>query len=327
MSDTTISELGGVTHATVTDWDRAPGVLEGARTVTITPREAGLDYWIRDVVGGTWKGLVNGHTAGAVSGPHMHADTPFRQALFEEFAFRSVAEDKATRALAPLVAKAPDRVTMEFYATQLVDEARHAAAFRSHLVELGAPAEGLDAVIAEVAGPHIASVLDPLERFGLDVIDGNLGFELGVLVLTVLVEGVLAPTAELSERKWHVIDPQAAQIERGASIDEIRHLAVGSEVVRDFLAVHPQHRGAALEVLDTGLTLWKALPMSGVLLHRELLFQQGLTEFADVVGDYEIWPGRRLVDTTPEERLMTAEQWSHETQTVRLEYMGLGGVL
>jgi hypothetical protein len=42
-----------------------------------------------------------------------------------------------------------------------------------------------------------------------------------------------------------------------------------------------------------------------------------------VVGDYEIWPGRRLVDTTPAERQSTAEGWSNEMKTIRLKYMGL----
>jgi hypothetical protein len=43
-----------------------------------------------------------------------------------------------------------------------------------------------------------------------------------------------------------------------------------------------------------------------------------------VVGDYEIWPGKRLIDSSPEERLMTAATWSFEMQESRLAYMGLG---
>jgi hypothetical protein len=44
---------------------------------------------------------------------------------------------------------------------------------------------------------------------------------------------------------------------------------------------------------------------------------------AGLVGDYELIPGRRLVDTTPEERLMTAAIWSQQMQDSRLAYMGL----
>ncbi len=45
--------------------------------------------------------------------------------------------------------------------------------------------------------------------------------------------------------------------------------------------------------------LWTVLPVHELVLRREVLFQRGLERHADVVGDYEVWPGRRLVDTTP----------------------------
>jgi hypothetical protein len=59
---------------------------------------------------------------------------------------------------------------------------------------------------------------------------------------------------------------------------------------------------------------------------RELLFQRGLEQHADIVGDYEVWPGRRLVDTTPVERQAMADQWSREMRQSRLAYLGLGAV-
>jgi hypothetical protein len=54
-----------------------------------------------------------------------------------------------------------------------------------------------------------------------------------------------------------------------------------------------------------------------------MYFQEGLEEQAEVVGDYLVWPGKRLIDTTPEERLIAANTWSTEMQNSRLQYMGL----
>ena len=71
------------------------------------------------------------------------------------------------------------------------------------------------------------AVLVPLEEFGIPIGRDHGDYIGGVVVLTVLVEGVLAPAAELSERKWRLLDPAAAQIERAAGIDEIRHLTRG----------------------------------------------------------------------------------------------------
>jgi hypothetical protein len=253
----------------------------------------------------------------------MRRGGPLRDAIIAEFAFRSLVENKATRTLPYLLPLAPDIASMEFFVTQIFDEARHAAVFRGHLPELGVPEAEVDALVEQVAGASGRAVLDPLEQFAMKVLAGPEPFYNAVVVLTVLVEGVLAPAAELSERKWHLLNPAAANIERGASMDELRHLAVASEIVRRFLIKHPDRKPLMLDVLDRGFRLWQELPMVELLMDREAAFQTGLADHAELLADYEIWPGRRLLDTTPEERVATAGRWSEETQRARLDYMGL----
>jgi hypothetical protein len=148
-----------------------------------------------------------------------------------------------------------------------------------------------------------------------------------VVVLTVLVEGVLAPAAELSERKWRPLDPAAAEIERGAGIDEIRHLTVGSSVVREHLRRFPEETDRLVALIRDGRKLWDHLPIFDMLWRRETWYQEGLRQHADVVGDYEIWPGKRLVDSTPEDRIGAAAEWAQRMQDNRLVYMGLSGAL
>ncbi len=303
------------------DWTNAPSVLEGARTLDLTAEGCDLPYWLDQVAGRMLPPLQNGHSAGAEIPERVLEPGPLREALIEEFAFRSIAEDKAARALGHLVALAPDSVTMEFFSTQLLDEARHARVFRDHLVEVGIRKDELTETIERVAGPAQRSVLDPLEEFGLSVVTQKGDFYGGVLVLTVLVEGVLAPFGELSERKWALLDQAAAEIERGAGIDEIRHLAVGSALIRSHLEQHPEERGRLLALLLRGRNLWEKLPMVEVLSRRESLFQQGIEEHSAALDDYQVWEGRRLVDTTAQERMITAAAWSKETQDQRLRHM------
>ena len=62
-----------------------------------------------------------------------------------------------------------------------------------------------------------------------------------------------------------------------------------------------------LALIRRGMRLWAELPVRDMVLRSEELFQAGLEQHAGIVGDYEIWPGRRLVDTTPAERLTTAD--------------------
>ncbi|WP_030729069.1 hypothetical protein [Streptomyces sp. NRRL S-237] len=303
------------------DWDRAPSVLEGARTLELTTADCNLPYWLQHVAGTMLRRLSDGSVPDVGPTEAVRTPGPLRDAIVDEFTFRHLAEEKAARALSFLVFHAPGTDDLEFFATQLVDEARHARIFREHLLRVGLDAAQIEAEVARTAATTAAAVLDPLEEFGLQVLRDQGDFYGGVLVLTVLVEGVLAPAAELSERKWRPLDPAAALVERGANMDEIRHLAVGSSVVRRYLTDHPEQRPRLLEIVTEGRRLWEELPMQEVLFRRESLFQEGMAEHAALIGDYEIWPGRRLVDTGIQERMEAAARWSQETQDTRLAHM------
>jgi hypothetical protein len=305
------------------DLAQAPGLLDGAMSLELTPQQCNLEYWLGAVAQGTLRGRVKGGHAPETPTPDwMRVAGPLRQALLEEFAFRSVAEEKATRALSYLVLNAPDVDTMEFFATQLVDEARHSAVFRGHLLDLGVRRDELFATIARVAAGDRDRILVPLEEFALPL-GHDEDFIGGVVVLTVLVEGVLAPAAELSERKWRLLDPAAAEIERAAGVDEIRHLTVGSAVVKQYLESRPDEVTRIKELIDRGREMWAALPVLDMILRREQLFQEGMQAHAQLLADYEIAPGRRLIDTNAEERLTLGVTWSLEMQESRLAYMGL----
>lgn len=301
----------------VAGWDTAPGLLDGAMNLELTAEDCDLRYWLAAVPQGTLRGRLDGHDPALTVPPHMLTPGPLRDALAREYAFRSVAEDKAARALGYLVASAPTTATMEFYATQVLDEARHAMVFRNHVTALG-----FDRDLTALAGDDIHAVLDPLEEFALPVMRED--FVGGVVTIAIILEGALAPTAELAERKWRPLDPAAAEIDRGAGIDEIRHLTVGAAIAKQHLDAHPDDRDRVAELIDSGMRLWSVLPVDDVVLRREELFQRGLEQHADIVGDYEVWPGRRLVDTTPEERQAKAREWSREMRESRLAYLGLG---
>jgi len=297
--------------------------MEGASQVELTARDCNLDYWLSEVTQGTLAGLVHGHTPHAAVPDHMLEDGPLRDSIISELAFRSIAEEKATRAISYIVASAPDIYAMEFFGTQLIDEARHSRVFRGHLLELGVPENELAATIERISGADSRAILEPLEQFAFPMIRDQRDFLAGVVMLTILVEGVLAPSAELSERKWRVLDPAGAEIERGANIDEIRHLTVGSSVVRECLLARPDEKRRVLDIIVRGRQLWANLPTTEVIFKRELQFQEGMHQHADAIGDYEIWKGKRLIDTTPEDRLAAAASWSMEMQNSRLRYMGL----
>lgn len=309
-----------------TDFETAPGLLEGATKYSLSPEECNMQYWFQHVAGGAVKGLVHGRKPDA-DVPDFLRDPgdPLRENLIAEFAFRSLSEEAATKACAYVTAAAPDIDTMNFYATQTIDEARHSDSFRYHLVDLGIPEEELIETVERVAGADRDRVLGPLWDWGLPVFDGN--FINGVIIVTILLEGILAPTTELSERKWKPLSEATAQVERGACVDEIRHLTVGSEIVKRHLQENPGDKSRIEDLIVEGRKVWDELPAAGMIYEREKIFQKGLERHADIAGDYEIFEGKRLVDTTAEDRLAMAVEWSKDVQDSRLTHMGLEGAV
>ncbi|HET8658508.1 MAG TPA: hypothetical protein VFM55_05870 [Micromonosporaceae bacterium] len=309
------------------DWDKAASLMEGGGSLRLTARDCDLKYWFANVPQRTLRGNVVGYGPEVTTPAFLREPGPLREALMQEVAFRALAEERAARAIGYVVACAPDSTTMEFYATQLFDETRHAMIFRNHLQNLGVGEKEIPEVIEQLTKADRESILNPLEDVGLPIVREHHDFIGGVVLLTVLVEGFLAPSFELSERKWRPIDPVMADMEKGAGIDEVRHLAVGSSIIREHLGNHPEDKERLLDVVRSGMMLWAQLPVFDQLARWEALFQEGLAQHADLVGDYEVWPGRRLIDTTPEERIQKALELTGTVHMTRLTDMGLGEAL
>ena len=304
------------------DWDRAPNLLDGAQQLILTTEQCDLRYWLSAVAQGTLRGRAE-HGHAAVTPEYMRRPGPLREALVLELGHRSLSETRAVRVLSHYVIGAPDVPELEFFTTQVVDEARHAMIFRNHLVDLGVPAEGLLPYITAHGADYTERVLNPIAEFATSVVRDEGDFIGAVAVFTIVIEGVLAPAAELSERKWVRLDPAAAEIARGASIDEIRHLSVGSSIVREYLQRDPGYRPRLIELIRRGRKLWDDLPVEEFVLAREELFQEGMQAHRELLRDYEVFPGRRLLETTPKERYDLAEQWTDDMAEVRLPFMGV----
>ena len=307
------------------DFSRAPGLLEGATTYELSPEECDIEFWLTAVAQGALHGLVRGRRPDVAVPGFLRAPGPLRDNLITEFAFRSLTEIEATRICALATAAAPNPAYMDFFATQTLDEARHADSFRSHLVDLGVPAGELHETVERVARADVRQLIDPMWQWGTAVLERNAAtrFIDIVSVVTVLLEGVLAPTTELSELKWKGISPATADIERGACVDEIRHLSVGSWIIRQHVRDNPSDTQRLVEFVAEGRQIWAKLPTAEIIFAREQQYQEGMLRHRDAIGEYEIFPGRRLVDTTAEERMLRALEWSEEIQRSRLSYMGL----
>jgi hypothetical protein len=305
------------------DWDEAPSLLDGAANLELTVAQCDLAYWFTEVAQGTLRGRPLGHSGTQQTPEHMRTPGPLREALTLELVYRSLDEEAATRVLADYVATAPGIPELEFFSTQLLDEARHHMIFRNHLIDLGHPKEGLMDWIRQTGAEYTKHILKHIREFATQVTREEGDFVGGVVAFAIIIEGVLAASTELSELKWTVLDPVAGEIARGAAIDEIRHLAVGSSFVRQHLIDHPEAREHVLDILRRGRKLWEQLEDKEFVMNRERLFQEGMQPHRELLRDYELYPGTRLVETTPEERWDLAARWNDELADARLAYMGI----
>jgi hypothetical protein len=291
---------------------------------TLTVEACDIEAWLHTVAQGALLGMVRGHRPDLEVPARMLETGPLREACLQEFAFRAVTAQLTARNLSHLVLRAPAQPLMDFFATHLLDEARHADVFRWHLVELGTQRRELDATIAALVGDKRQSVLEPLQAFATEAMAGADGdFMLGVVFVTVIAEGAMIPAAEMSERKWRLLDPPGSDVSRGANLDEIRHWGVGTSVVREYAREHPDERARLLAFIERGLALWEQLPVIEILIERERLFQEGLEQHRYAVGNYELVPGRPLAATTIEERVLLQVGWTAAMQRRRLALMGL----
>src|SRR5215469_7288920 len=67
----------------------APGLLDGAMTLTLTARQCNLAYWLTAVAQGTLRNrATTGYDATAITPGYMREPGPLREALILELGFR-----------------------------------------------------------------------------------------------------------------------------------------------------------------------------------------------------------------------------------------------
>jgi ribonucleoside-diphosphate reductase beta chain len=172
----------------------------------------------------------------------------------------SVGEQRVTADLAPFLLAAPSGEIELFLATQLADEARHAAFFDRFGAEVMAlPAEDVRGRTKDVEASlpaHWREVFDDGLRDVADRIkarphDLDLFVE-GVATYHMVVEGFLAVTGQTLIREYmleHGVFPGFCEGFGFVERDEHRHLAFGMRFLLDAIEDDPRHRATVERVV------------------------------------------------------------------------------
>jgi ribonucleoside-diphosphate reductase beta chain len=171
-----------------------------------------------------------------------------------------VGEERVTADLAPFLQAAPSGEIEMFLATQLVDEARHAAFFDRFGAEVMAlEGEDFRARMREMeqglAGAWREVFDDGLRRTAAEIqaAPGDFGlFVRGVATYHMVVEGFLAVTGQKFVRDWFADHGMYPGFVEGFGLverDEHRHIAFGMRVLSDAIAEDERHRKTVEDVV------------------------------------------------------------------------------
>jgi ribonucleoside-diphosphate reductase beta chain len=173
-----------------------------------------------------------------------------------------VGEERVTADLAPFLAAAPSGEIELFLATQLVDEARHAAFFDRFGAEVMCLAaddlRGRMREVERILLPPWREVFDDglrdvARRIEAKPDDLDLFVE-GIATYHMVVEGFLAVTGQTLIRDYmleHSLYPGFCEGFGLVERDEHRHLAFGMRFLRDAIEADPRHRSTVERVVMT----------------------------------------------------------------------------
>ncbi|EPF73898.1 hypothetical protein [Acinetobacter rudis] len=248
----------------------------------------------------------------------------FKKSLIHELSFKSLTEFYASKSILDIIKLAPTIEEYDFLNTLLIDETHHSYLFRSYLQQnsfltLDDPVNEM-AVVLNYA--HL-DVVQPFQNLVQKWVVEKKNFYAGIIIITIILEGVLAPTAELSERKWLPFYPNAAKVQNYANLDEIRHLTVCAEILKRQIDKKPKIVQQLKECIQEGLQLWEISNMHEIILNREELYQQGMQQNLAQIEDFYLVDGIFLKDTVPEQRIEITNSLVEKMQKSRLQYIGI----
>ena len=267
-----------------------------------------------------WRGLrdTSYGRPNAVDEPHpaLQEDPLLRQIYLIDLATFITAEHTSVMAVSGMVRLAPDEVSRVHLSTQVLDEARHYEVFCRRMADFGLTPEQRNQMTAQVTTPAMRKFYDLIEE---QVDKGD--FLASSLAQNITLEGMAYPVYRYEIRYWSRFDPSLSQVIRGAFADEAHHVGFGEALMRGhFSKMGSTERNHALRLIGQFETLMTEV-FEGMINHYIGLYQEAANNHLDLMGDLEIFPGRKMADVTEEEqvRLLLSEiKHEHSRRLARI---------
>jgi 1,2-phenylacetyl-CoA epoxidase catalytic subunit len=249
--------------------------------------------------------------------PALHEDPLVNMICKMDLATFLIAERHSVKSAAEMSILAPDETSRIFLATQVLDEARHYEIFCKRLADLGVTPAQRDKLINQYTTP-------PLRKF-FDLLDEQLdkkNFDGAVIGHNLILEGMAYPIYRYESRYWSKFDPGLSQLIEGAFRDEIHHNRFAEEYLKSRVRKDAAARNQILDLVRQFHLLMTEI-FDNAIFHYIGLYQEAANSHMDLLGDIEIFPGKRMADMSEEDQTRRLQQEIQDEYKIRLRNLGL----
>jgi len=216
-----------------------------------------------------------------------------------------------------LVSQAPDEASRVFMATQALDEARHFEVFSRRLADFGVGPAERNGLMARVTSKEMRQFYD-LIREQVDRKD----YVAAMLAHNIILEGMAYPVYRYEIKYWSRLDPGLSQIIQGAFADEVHHVSYGEAFIRSLIDADLALKNRVDRMLGDFEKLMTGV-FEAVIHHYIGLYQAAADAHMELMGDINIFPGKRIADMSEEEQVRTLLAEIRAEHAARLGVLGI----
>jgi hypothetical protein len=276
-----------------------------------------IDKWLKSVAQGYLSETSFGHAQDLKESPLLEQGGVLREIYLLDLATFIIGEKLSVDAISALVQLAPDEDTAICFATQTIDEARHLEIFLRRMQSMGVTTKERDRIIKLVTSSAFIKFRDRV----MELIDAK-DFLGAVVAHNIILEGMAFPLYEYEQAFWRPFDPIMVDLVKFAFYDECRHVSFGEAQVRELTRGNIESH-SRIQKLVSELTMVMEEAFRDFIKKLVPVYQLACERHKEVVSDFEIAPGMKMVDTPVSEQIEILLQVIKREHKARLERIGL----
>lgn len=282
------------------------------------PSRFDVQHWLGRAAWRTLKETQYGiHPSVGATHPAVHEDKLVNQIYKLDIATFLTAERISYQGIAKLLQHAPDEASQIFLATQVVDESRHYEVFCQRLAQFGVSPAQRDQMMEDMTTKELRSFYDLI----CEQVDKG-DFAAAMMAHNIILEGMAYPVYRYESAYWSVFDPSLTQLIRGAFADEVHHVRFGEAIISRYTKLGDDSRNKMLRLATEFHQLMTGVFESSIQ-HYIHLYQLVSDQYMDVVGDIEIFQGKKMRDVSEKDQVYILLDQIQQEHTTRMQRIGL----